>query len=69
MNKGTKYGLAILAAVLLVGLAGRADYAEQVIYTMPHEVYSQIRDTLGADASDYEIARYYVKHYNKEEKK
>lgn len=55
--------IAIIAAVLLLGIAGRMDYTEQVLYTMPDRAYSEIRDTLGEDASDYEIARFYVKNY------
>ena len=54
---------AVVAIVLTLGIAGRMDYTEQVLYTMPDKAYSEIRDTLGEDASDYEIARYYVKNY------
>lgn len=55
--------IAVVSAVVLLGIAGRMDYTEQVLYTMPDRAYSEIRDTLGEDASDYEIARFYVKNY------
>lgn len=60
-----KAAIAVVSAVVLLGIAGRMDYTEQVLYTMPDKAYSEIRDTLGADASDYEIARFYVKNYKK----
>lgn len=65
MNRKTKAILAVTAVVILLGIAGRADYTEEVIYHMPEEAYREIKDTLGEGASDYEIAKYYQR--NKEE--
>ena len=63
MKTKVKIVLAMVAAAILLGIAGRMDYTEQVLYTMPDKAYSEIRASLGADASDYEIARFYVKYY------
>lgn len=63
MSKRVKTALAVLAVILLLGIAGRIDYTEEVIYHMPEKAYNEIRDTLGHDASDYDIARYYQENY------
>lgn len=55
--------IAIIAMVFLLGIAGRADYTEEVIYHMSQSEYDEIKDTLGEGASEYEIARYYNKEY------
>lgn len=52
----------IVVMVLLLGIAGRFDYTEAVTYNMPNSVYDEIKDTLGEEASDYDIAKYYQKH-------
>lgn len=65
MKKKGKIVLAVVAAVVLLGIAGRMDYTEQVLYTMPDKTYQEIKDTLGEDASDYEIARFYTKRYKR----
>ena len=53
----------VLGMFILIGIAGRMDYTEEVIYHMPQEAYNEIKDTLGEGASDYEIAKYYNKVY------
>lgn len=50
---------------VLLGIAGRMDYTEQVVYNMPQEAYDEIRDTLGHDATDFEVAKYCQKNYGK----
>lgn len=67
MNKRIKIGLMLIALIVMLGVAGRMDYTEEVMYTMPEKAYKEIRIKLGNEASDYDIARYYVKHYNKED--
>lgn len=67
MIERIKIGLMLIGLLILLGIVGRMDYTEEVIYTMPEKSYKEIRIKLGDDASDYDIARYYVKHYNKEE--
>ena len=61
MNKGTKVGLFVVAFFILLGIAGRTDYTEEVLSEMTEETYNEIKDTLHG-ASDYEIAKYYMKH-------
>lgn len=67
MKKKHITAIAILAFVILLGIAGRIDYTEEVIYHMPQKAYNEIKDTLGHDASDYDIARYYTSNYEKAE--
>ena len=56
--------IAVIAVVFALGYAGRMDYTEEVIYNMPNEAYRQIKDTLGKDVTDYEIAEYFIKNNN-----
>ena len=63
MNKISEklmYALGAMAIVIALGVAGSVDYAEEVIYTMPDAAYKAIRQKLGEDASQREIAREYV---------
>lgn len=46
MNKLTKNTLLVVALLLLLGIAGRCDYNESVIYNMPDNVY-RIKDRVG----------------------
>lgn len=48
--------------LLLMGIAGSYDYAEQVVYTMPEAAYYSILDTLGDDCSVKDIAREYMEN-------
>lgn len=52
--------LFLLGFFSLMGICGTMDYAEQVCYTMPEEVYHAILDTLGDDASQVSIAEEYM---------
>lgn len=63
MKKKHITAIAILAFVILLGIAGRIDYTEEVIYHMPQKAYNEIKQAIGEDASEYEIARYYVENY------
>lgn len=47
MNKITKHTLLVIALLILLGIAGRCDYNEQVIYNMPDEVYKAMVLELG----------------------
>lgn len=51
-------GLTGFFAVL--GIAGRQDYNQEVLYTMPQEAYEQIVLELGDDATDANIVRTYM---------
>ena len=55
--------IAIIAVVLLLGIAGRVDYTDTVILHMPQSAYDEIKGTLGEGASEYDIAKYYKKNY------
>jgi len=64
MTRFTKQCIAAAAAVfgfvVLMGIVGTFDYADQVCYTMPEEAYYSILDTLGDDASQIAIANEYM---------
>ena len=62
MKKKALTILAVATVVVLLGIAGRMDYTEQVIYHMPKSAYDEIKDTLGEGASEYDIAKYYEKN-------
>jgi len=65
MKKGYKqlavFILGFIALLFILGLAGRADYTEQIIYTMPTTAYDSIKAGLGDNSTDYEIAKEYIK--------
>lgn len=42
----------MIAFLLLLGISGRCDYNEQVIYSMSYEAYNQIVEKVGTDDSD-----------------
>lgn len=46
----------------MLGIAGRMDYQEAVINSIPNEAYSQIVEKVGNNASD--IVKEYKKHQN-----
>lgn len=66
LNNTSKLGIGLLAALLLLGLAGSADRVEQIIYNMPDTTYQEIKSKLTVDGdtpSDRTIADFYIKHY------
>lgn len=58
--KTISYILAVFALVALLGVAGTYDWAEEIIYPMPIQIYDLILEEIGNDASDVQIAKYYV---------
>ena len=64
MNRLTKQcivaGLAIAGFIGLMGFAGSYEYADEVVYNMPEEVYYTILDTLGDDCSNKAVAAEYM---------
>lgn len=60
LNKYTKIALWVIAAIILLGVAGRCDRNEQVIYNMPDNVYRVMKTELG-NPSDDRIADEYLK--------
>ena len=66
MNKLTKYTLLVVALLLLLGIAGRCDYNESVIYNMPDNVYQVLKTELG-NPSDSRLVDEYMsnrKHWD-----
>lgn len=54
--------IATLAIITVLGIAGTHDRAEQVIYTMPFELYQLIKQEIGDSPSDVQIADHYLAH-------
>lgn len=52
----------VIAAIIMLGYAGRVDYTDAVMNTMSESEYKAIKERLGEGASDYEIARYYIEN-------
>lgn len=70
MKNNVKLLAGILAAtimIIIIGIAGRQDYEQQVIYTMPNEAYDSIKIKLGVGCTASQIVEEYVtnqEHYN-----
>lgn len=60
MDKIVKTVLGVIAIVLLLGIAGRCDYNEQVIYNMPDDTYQLMKSQLN-NPSDNELVDEYIK--------
>lgn len=54
--------VAVIAAIIMLGYAGRVDYTDAVMNTMSESEYRAIKERLGEGATDYEIARYYIEN-------
>lgn len=54
--------VAVIAAIIMLGYAGRMDYTDAVMNTMTESEYKAIKERLGKGASDYEIARCYIEN-------
>lgn len=52
--------LAIVGFIGLMGVAGSYEYADEVVYSMPEDVYYSILDTLGDDCSNKDVAAEYM---------
>ena len=66
LNKTSKMAIGLVITLALLGFAGTADRVEEVIYNMPDAAYHEIKSKLsedGVEATDYQIANYYIKHY------
>lgn len=64
MNRITKQVAMLVAGFItffaLLGVAGKIDCAEQIVYTMPQEAYEAICLKLGDGCSDCQIANEYM---------
>lgn len=61
MNKITKQILWIIAVVILLGVVGKCDHDEQVIYNMPDDVYQALKKELG-NPSDGQLVDEYIRN-------
>ena len=52
--------LAIFGFLFVLGIAGRYDYATEIVQSMPEAAYYTILDTLGDDCSETAIAEEYM---------
>jgi len=57
--------ISVLAIILMLGIAGNHDRAEQVIYNLNYDLYQLIRSEIGDDPSDIQIADYYLAHQHR----
>lgn len=60
MNRVTKYTLLFVVIVVVLGVAGRHDYNEAVIYNMPDSVYEVMQEKMG-HPSDSRLVDEYTK--------
>lgn len=64
MNRLTKQTLVFVSGMILflfaLGIAGRLERTEQIVYTMPQGAYEQIYIELGDGCTDKEIADRYL---------
>ncbi len=58
--KALKTVLGVVAILLILGIAGRSDYNNEVIYSMRDGVYQALVDSLGHDASETKIVDTYM---------
>lgn len=49
---------AVVAVLVILGVAGRCDYAEEVLCDMPASTYKYMKN-VAPDATDYDIAKLY----------
>lgn len=61
MKKMTLNLLAVLAVMIVIGLAGRMDYNEEVIYHMSNGTYEMMKEKLG-DVSSSELVDEYMQN-------
>ena len=54
--------VAVIAAIIMLGYAGRVDYTDAVMNTISESEYKAIKKRLGEGVTDYEIARYYIEN-------
>lgn len=60
--KRAKYIFLGIAFIAILGIAGNYDWAEEVLESVPCEVYNLIKKELGGNPSEVEIAEYYLDH-------
>lgn len=68
MNRITKqciaFTIGFIAFIFALGYAGSFEYADEVCYNMPEQVYEAIVKKLGEDASQKDIAAEYMENRN-----
>lgn len=63
--KELKAIIGIVAIVVMLGVAGRCDYNEEVIYSMSDGTYKALKAELGESVTDTKLVDVYLenKHY------
>lgn len=64
-NPSTIYLLLLISFIVVLGIAGREDYNQAVIESIPIEAYDAIREKLGPECSNRDIVKEY--ELNREE--
>ena len=59
MNRISMNALAVLLIFIVLGIAGRCDYNEEVIYSMSNATYEALKEELGENVSDSELVDEY----------
>lgn len=65
MKTETKTILALILITLMIGIAGSYDRAEEILESVPTELYRQIRTDLGGTPSELQIADHYLANKKK----
>lgn len=60
MKKNIQAGIALVAMLVILGLAGNVERTDEIIYHMPQSVYDTIKAKVGD--SDRKIADEYLKN-------
>lgn len=55
----TIYGFLLIGFIVVMGIAGREDYNQAVIESIPVEAYDAIREKLGPECSNRDIVKEY----------
>ena len=60
-SKNLACAIALLIILYICGRLGTYQWAEEIIYTMPEQTYRAIKQDIGNDATDVQIAEHYIK--------
>lgn len=58
--KNLTYIIGFAAFLFIMGVAGNYDWAEEVLESVPCELYQEIKKEIGGDPSEVKIAEYYL---------
>ena len=63
--KRLKLILSVIAIIAIIGVAGNHDWAEEVLESVPTELYLIIKNDMGGNPSDVKVAEYYLSNKSK----